>query len=113
MGSVVRLSSDEKERRIRETTDMALFVHTSKEDVHGWDRKRIVDALVRETFVDQDTADSISLEVEKQILASGIKKLTSPLIRELVDAKLIERGLEQARKMHTRLGVPTYYAVPS
>ena len=30
------------------------------------------------------------------------------VIRELVDAKLIERGLEQARKMHTRLGVPLY-----
>ncbi|MDL1976635.1 MAG: anaerobic ribonucleoside-triphosphate reductase [Deltaproteobacteria bacterium] len=110
MGSVVSLSSGEKEKRIRETTDMALFVHSSKEAIYSWDRKRIVDALVRETFVDQDTANSISIEVERQILSSGIKKITSPLIRELVDAKLIERGLEQARKMHTRLGVPTYDA---
>jgi ribonucleoside-triphosphate reductase len=34
--------------------------------------------------------------------------ITAPLIRELVDAKLIERGLEEARRMHTRLGVPLY-----
>lgn len=110
MGSVVQLSSPEEERRISETTDMALFVHTSKEAIDGWDRQKIVDALIRETFVDRDTAETISREVEDQILSSGIKMLTAPLIRELVDAKLIERGLEQARSMHTRLGVPLYDA---
>ena len=92
----------------KETTDMTLFVRTSKEDFLGWDRQRIVDALVRETFIDIDTAEEISKEVEKQIIDSRIKVVTAPLIRELVDAKLIERGLEQARKMHTRLGVPLY-----
>ncbi len=110
MGSVVQLSSPEQERRMQETTDMALFVHTSKEAIDGWNRQKIVDALIRETFVDRDTADAISLEVEQQVLSSGIKMLTAPLIRELVDAKLIERGLEQARSMHTRLGVPLYDA---
>ena len=34
--------------------------------------------------------------------------ITAPLIRELVDAKLIERGFEHARRMHTRLGMPLY-----
>ena len=91
-----------------ETTDMALFVRTSKEDLLGWNRMRIVDALVRETYVDIDTAQEISKEVERQIIDSKIAVVTAPLIRELVDAKLIERGLEQARKMHTRLGVPLY-----
>jgi len=95
-------------RMDEETTDMALFVRTSKEDFLGWNRQRIVDALVRETFVDIDTAEEISKEVECQIIDSKIKVITAPLIRELVDAKLIERGLEQARKMHTRLGVPLY-----
>ena len=91
-----------------ETTDMALFVRTSKEDLLGWNRQRIVDALVRETYVDRNTAEEISKEVEKQIINSKISVVTAPLIRELVDAKLVERGLEQARKMHTRLGVPLY-----
>lgn len=91
-----------------ETTDMTLFVRTSKEDLLGWNRQRIVDALVRETFVDIDTAEEISKEVERQIIDSRIKIVTAPLIRELVDVKLIERGLEQARKMHTRLGAPLY-----
>jgi ribonucleoside-triphosphate reductase (formate) len=92
----------------RETTDMALFVRTSSEMLSDWNRQRIVDALLRETTVDRDTAERISREVEEQILSSKISLVTAPLIRELVDAKLIEYGLEEARKMHTRLGVPLY-----
>ena len=91
-----------------ETTDMALFVHTSEEAIDGWNRQKIVNALIREAFLDQDTAEAISLEVEHTIFTSGISMITAPLIRELVDAKLVERGMEQARKMHTRLGVPLY-----
>jgi ribonucleoside-triphosphate reductase len=59
-------------------------------------------------YLDKDTADMISIEVESQIKKSNIKILTAPLIRELVDAKLVEHGLERARKMHTRLGMPLY-----
>jgi anaerobic ribonucleoside-triphosphate reductase len=91
-----------------ETTDMALFVRTSDESMYDWDRQRIVDALLRETYVDFDTANEIARDVEQFIATSKIKTITAPLIRELVDTKLIERGLEQARKMHTRLGMPLY-----
>ena len=56
------------------------------------------------------TAEKISREVEDQIVLSGIKVITAPLIRELVDAKLVEHGLESARRKHTRLGVPLYDA---
>ena len=91
-----------------ETTDITLFVKTSGEDIARWNRQKIVDALIRETNIDVNTAEAISREVEKQIISSGISLLTTPLIRELVDAKLIERGLEQARKMHALLGFPIY-----
>ena len=87
---------------------MALFVRTSSETLSDWNRQRIVDALLRETTIDRETAESISREVEEQIIASKISLVTAPLVRELVDAKLIEKGLEEARKMHTRLGVPLY-----
>jgi ribonucleoside-triphosphate reductase len=91
-----------------ETTDIALFVRTSREDIVSWDRRKIINALIRETNVDINIADEISKEVEKQIVSSGISLLTAPLIRELVNAKLIERGLEKATKMHARLGFPLY-----
>ncbi|MFC1855883.1 anaerobic ribonucleoside-triphosphate reductase [Thermodesulfobacteriota bacterium] len=93
---------------LNDTTDMVLFVRTSDEDLKGWDRQKIVEALIRETLLDKDTADTISIEVEEQIKKSNIKILTAPLVRELVDAKLVEHGLERARKMHTRLGMPLY-----
>ncbi len=93
---------------LNDTTDMTLFVRTSGEDIARWDRRRIVEALIRETGIDLDTAEAISKEVEKQIVASGISLLTTQLIRELVDAKLIERGMEKERRMHARLGFPLY-----
>jgi ribonucleoside-triphosphate reductase len=87
---------------------MALFVRTSSETLSDWNRQRIVDALLRETNIDRDSAERISREVEEQIFSSKISLITAPLVRELVDAKLIEYGLEEARRMHTRLGVPLY-----
>jgi ribonucleoside-triphosphate reductase len=108
MGTVIELSQKPGEAEDKETTDLALFVRTSNEDLVSWDRRRIVNALVRETFVDPDTAEAISKEVEEFIFSTKISMITAPLIRELVDSKLIERGLEKARIMHTRLGVPLY-----
>jgi ribonucleoside-triphosphate reductase (formate) len=91
-----------------ETTDLNLFVRTSEEMISDWNRSKIVDALIRETLVDQDTAGEISKEVEGMIRKSGVKVVTAPLIRELVNARLIEKGMEGARRMHTRLGMPVY-----
>lgn len=107
MGEVLELKPM-KLFETKDTTDLAVFVRTSDEELVTWNRQKIVDALIRETFLDRGTAEMISEEVEKIILKSGISVLTAPLIRELVDAKLIEKGLEKARKMHTRLGMPLY-----
>ncbi|MFA4858316.1 MAG: anaerobic ribonucleoside-triphosphate reductase [Candidatus Margulisiibacteriota bacterium] len=91
-----------------DSTDLALFVRTSGDNIVGWDREKIVAALIRETELDSATADLIGLEVEEQIRSLKIETITSPLIRELVDVKLLEHGLEEARRRHTRLGTPLY-----
>lgn len=91
-----------------ETTDLTLFIRTSGEEIALWNRQRIVDALVREADIDYPLAAEISKDVEKQIVASGIGLLTTSLVRELVNAKLIERGLEKERRLHGRLGFPLY-----
>jgi len=109
MASVTEIVDFRKEAPLQvETTDMALFVRTSSEAMDGWDRTRIVDALLRETFIDEGTAQDISIEVENIVKRSGITVITAPLIREMVNAKLLERGLERERRLHTRLGVPLY-----
>jgi ribonucleoside-triphosphate reductase len=89
---------------------LSLFVRTSDDRLIGWDRERIVDALIRETGMEQGVANLIALEVEKQITTAQVKTLTAALVRELVDAKLIEHGLEEYRSKHTRLGVPLFDA---
>jgi ribonucleoside-triphosphate reductase len=91
-----------------ETTDLTLFVRTTGEEIARWDRRRIVDALVREAGIDYPVAEKISIEVEKQIVSSGISVLTTALIRELVNVRLIEKGLEKERRLHGRLGFPLY-----
>jgi len=91
-----------------DATDMALFVRSSDEDLQGWNRQRIVDALLRETTVDPGTAETIGMEVEDFVRQTKIKFVSAPLIRELVNAKLLEHGLEDIRRMHTRLGMPIY-----
>ncbi|MRR14841.1 MAG: anaerobic ribonucleoside-triphosphate reductase [Deltaproteobacteria bacterium] len=91
-----------------ETTDLTLFIRTSGEEIAPWNRQRIVDALLREADIDYLLAAEISRDVEKQIVASGIGLLTTSLVRELVNAQLIERGLEKERRLHGRLGFPLY-----
>ncbi|MBU1867070.1 MAG: anaerobic ribonucleoside-triphosphate reductase, partial [Candidatus Margulisbacteria bacterium] len=95
-------------RQEEEATDLSVFVRTSTDDIVAWDRDRIIDALIRETELKPEIAMIIAIEVEKQIKAMAVKTITSPLIRELVDVKLLEYGLEEARRKHTRLGVPVY-----
>ncbi len=94
--------------KIKESTDLSLFVRTSEEDIVLWDIDRIVDSLIKETGMEQNIARFIAGEVEKEIMASKVKNLTAPLIRELVNAKLVEFGMEDARRKYTRLGLPLY-----
>ncbi|MDI6731008.1 MAG: anaerobic ribonucleoside-triphosphate reductase [Candidatus Margulisbacteria bacterium] len=91
-----------------DTTDLMVFVRTSTDDIVAWDKDKIVAALVKETGLSPEIGSIIAIEVEKQLRAMSVKNITSPLIRELVDVKLLEYGLEDARRRHTRLGVPVY-----
>ncbi|MDD5382827.1 MAG: anaerobic ribonucleoside-triphosphate reductase [Candidatus Margulisbacteria bacterium] len=98
----------EETKKRTDATDLALFVRTSAEDIVGWDRGKIVAALIRETNVDSELAEVIGEEVEEQIKKLNLRAVTAPLIRELVDVKLLEHGLEEARRRHTRLGAPLF-----
>lgn len=89
-------------------TDLSLFVRTSEEKLANWDRTYIVEALLRETGLSLELAETIAAEVEQQLKAARVSSISAPLVRELVNAKLIELGLETERKQHTRLGMPVY-----
>lgn len=95
-------------RQEPETRSGGLLVRTSTERLAEWNRDKIAEALVRETGLERGIAQRMALEVERQISAAGVTTLTTPLVREMVNAKLIEHGFEEHARRHMRLGVPLY-----
>ncbi len=83
-----------------------LTVRTSRNTLESFDRSKIVESLVKETGLDRKIAEEIAKEVEEFV--KGLKFISAPLIREIVNVKLLERGLEEARRDYTRLGLPVY-----
>jgi len=85
-----------------------MMVRTSRLAMEEFDRNKIAQALVKEAKVPQDLAQKIARETEARLLEVKTKYLTAPLIREFVNAILIEKGLEEYRHKLTRLGLPVY-----
>ncbi|MFA6226154.1 MAG: anaerobic ribonucleoside-triphosphate reductase [Methanoregula sp.] len=95
-------------------------VRTSDGHIVEWDRNRIVRQLVEETKLvetfygykgaDEATAQEITRDVENKIKSMGLKSLSGPLIREIVNITLLEKGMIQYRNVSTRVGTPVYDA---
>jgi len=85
-----------------------MMVRASRLAVEEFDRNKIAESLVKEANVPQDLAQKIARETEGRLLEVKTKYLTAPLIREFVNAILIEKGLEEYRHKLTRLGLPVY-----
>jgi anaerobic ribonucleoside-triphosphate reductase len=85
-----------------------IFVRTSRLAMEEFDRNKIVEALVKEANVPVFQAQKIARETEKRLLEFKTKYLTAPLIREMVNAILVEKGLEEYRHKLTRLGLPVH-----
>ncbi len=73
-----------------------------------FNRRRIVESLLRETRITRGLAERIAKEVEEKIRSTDASVITAPLIRELVLARLIEMGLTEEYSRYMRLGIPVY-----
>ncbi|NPA76135.1 MAG: hypothetical protein GXN93_00040 [Candidatus Diapherotrites archaeon] len=73
-----------------------------------FNRRRIVESLLRETKITRGLAEKIAREVEEKIRSTDASIITSPLIRELVLARLIEMGMTEEYSRYMRLGIPVY-----
>jgi len=85
-----------------------MMVRTSRLAMEEFDRNKIAEALVKEASVPLDLAQKIARETEGRLQEVKAKYLTAPLIREFVNAILMEKGLEEYRHKLTRLGLPVY-----
>jgi anaerobic ribonucleoside-triphosphate reductase len=85
-----------------------VMVRTSRLAMEEFDRNKIALSLIKEANVPASTAQKIARETEKRLQAFKTKYLTAPLIREIVNTILLEKGLEEYRHKLTRVGVPVY-----
>ncbi len=93
----------------RNTTDISLQVDPgSRDELLSWDKNRIATALVKEAELEGSAAHEVASAVEKKVFNSGIRRISTTLIRELVDNELFERGYERSLQRQTMIGVPKY-----
>ncbi len=69
---------------------------------------RLVEELYNERPLTEEEARTIAEEVQDEILGMRLKMLSGPLIREIVNVKLLEHGFTQHRNVYTRVGMPLY-----
>lgn len=95
-------------------------VRTSSGHILDWKREKIVRQIIDETRLvktfygnegaEEKLAQEIALTVEKRIQRLGLKSLSGPLIREILNMTLLERGLVNYRNVCTRVGTPVFDA---
>jgi ribonucleoside-triphosphate reductase len=81
-------------------------VRTSKGVIEPFNREKIVASLIHEAGLVQKIANEVAYGVEIEIRHLDLGFVSAPLIREIVNVKLLERGMEDARKVYTRVGLP-------
>jgi anaerobic ribonucleoside-triphosphate reductase len=92
-----------------EATDLALMVDAlAQEERSPWNAGRIQQALVVEAGVEPGLAGEIALEVEEDLQRWGRDRVTTTVIREMVNVKLFQRGLGAKLRDHSRIGLPLY-----
>ncbi len=85
-----------------------LFVRTSRLAIEEFNRIKISRSLMTEAGIPYELAEEIAAEAEERLIKLKTNYLTAPLIREFVNAILVERKLEEYRHKLTRLGMPVY-----
>ncbi len=84
------------------------MIRTSKYSKELFDASKIEEYLVTEGELERFLARQIAREVEERLSKTNIEYMTAPLMREYINAILLENGLEEVRHKLTRLGTPPF-----
>ncbi|GEM_PF-1564431 len=85
-----------------------IYVRTSNGELEPFDKEKIVSSLLKETTLTQKVCEEIANEVESDIRRLELRYISAPLIRDMVNSKLLERKYTRARLEYSRLGLPLY-----
>lgn len=91
---------------VRYENNNTILVRKSKGIMEPFNLHKITETLVNEAGVNREIAKEIAFRVEVEIRHMDLEFISAPLIREIVNVKLLEKGLEKARKLYTRVGLP-------
>lgn len=73
-----------------------------------WNAARIVAALMDEAELPRELAEEVAERVEGRVLDSGLRRLSTALIREFVDNELLAMGLESSLRRQEPVGLPRH-----
>jgi len=106
LGKMVLDVADRVEKKADKPRGM--LVRTSHFTLEEFDANKIANSLIKEAKVPPELAKKAAKEAEKRLLKSKTKYVTAPLVREVVNAILVEKGFEDYRHKLTRLGMPVH-----
>lgn len=85
-----------------------LKVRTTRDTIEPFRKSKIENTLIVETNASPELAKEIANDAWKELKKLDVEYLTAPMIREIVNTKLVEHGLESLRRKYTRVGIPVY-----
>jgi ribonucleoside-triphosphate reductase len=98
-----------QQRNGNNTTDLSLLVDPgSKDEILTWEKGRIALALEKEAGLSPSLSSEIASSVERRVFDSGLRRISTALIRELVDNELFDRGLAGKLRKQATIGIPRY-----
>jgi ribonucleoside-triphosphate reductase len=106
LGKMVLDVADRVEKKAVKPAGM--MVRTSHLTLEEFDANKIANSLIKEAKVPAELAQKAAKEAEKLLVKSKTKYLTAPLIREVVNGILVEKGYEEYRHKLTRVGMPIH-----
>ncbi len=89
-------------------TNLLLVDGSTRDEVAPWGRERIIGALVKEAGLEAAAAAEIAGAVERKIFRLGQRRVSTSLIRELVNHELLARGYGSKLRRQIVVGLPKY-----
>lgn len=105
------VTSDEAQDDFDHAGDVAAALRVGSGS-HGveseWSRSRIATALIKEADMDEEAADEIATAVEERVRRSGRDRISTRLIRGLVDNELFDRGYTVSLDRQASVALPRF-----
>lgn len=102
------LKKHNKEAAIRFRNYHSIEVRTSDGKLQPFNKEKITQSLLRETKVPITVAKEIAEEVSEDVRKLQLQSISSSLVREMVNAKLLEKRQIDEKRNYSRIGLPIH-----